>query len=387
MSSTPYDVVIGGGSVGGLSFASEAASLGLSVLVLEEDREIGEPEKCDGLVSLRAMGEYIPPEKDCVQSRVRSGTVFSPSGASTTLDASRLDVVVIDRRAYDRQLGELAVSRGAKVLTSSRVIGTETTPGGVRVKAGGEEYRCAYYVDATGPSGVIRRNRLGLIPAAKYEVRGRWVRDGEVEVHLDRRKYPGFFAWVIPRGDDIAKVGAAGFGVNSFKALESFLAGRGGEVLKKVAAPIYVGGPVADFVSGRTILVGEAAGQVKPTTAGGILASVAGGITAARSVWKALTRKDPTELGGYQRSWENRFGTEFRTMKRLRGIFEGLSNDDLERIVSLLSSKRVSEKLASADFDFHATALLSAVGVKGTLQLAGVLISAEARQALASLVR
>jgi flavin-dependent dehydrogenase len=226
-----------------------------------------------------------------------------------------------------------------------------------------------------------------LIPAAKYEVRGRWVRDGEVEVHLDRRKYPGFFAWVIPRGDDIAKVGAAGFGVNSFRALESFLAGRGGEVLKKVAAPIYVGGPVADFVSGRTILVGEAAGQVKPTTAGGILASVAGGITAARSVWKALTRKDPTELGGYQRSWENRFGTEFRTMKRLRGIFEGLSNDDLERIVSLLSSKRVSERLASADFDFHATALLSAVGVKGTLQLAGVLISAEARQALASLVR
>jgi digeranylgeranylglycerophospholipid reductase len=385
--SSTYDVVVGGGSVGGLSFASRAASQGLRVLVLEEDPEIGEPEKCDGLVSLKAMSDYIAPERDCIQSRVRSGTVFAPSGVSATLDASRLEVIVIDRSAYDRQLAELAKSRGAKVVTSSRVLGTEATQDGVKVRAGAEEYRCSYYVDATGPSGVIRRNRRGLIPAAKYEVRGDWFRDGEVEVHLDQRKYPGFFAWVIPRGDGIAKVGAAGFGINSFRALESFLAKKGGEVLKKVAAPIYVGGAVSEFVSGRTILVGESAGQVKPTTAGGILASVAGGTMAADSVAKAMARGDRRQLGAYQRNWERRFGSEFRTMKRLRGVFEGLSNGDLERIVSLLSSKRVSERLATADFDFHATALLSAVGAKGTIQLAKLLISSEARQALTSLVR
>jgi flavin-dependent dehydrogenase len=41
--SSTYDVVVGGGSVGGLSFAAEAASGGLKVLVLEEDPEVGEP--------------------------------------------------------------------------------------------------------------------------------------------------------------------------------------------------------------------------------------------------------------------------------------------------------------------------------------------------------
>ena len=42
---------MGGGSVAGLGFAAEASKRGLSVLVLEEDKEIGEPEKCDGLVT------------------------------------------------------------------------------------------------------------------------------------------------------------------------------------------------------------------------------------------------------------------------------------------------------------------------------------------------
>ena len=386
MSST-YDVVVGGGSVGGLSFAAEAASRGLNVLVLEEDPEIGEPEKCDGLVSLKAMSRYVPPSDECIQSHVKRGTVFAPSGKCASLDASNLKVIVIDRSAYEKQLAEMAVSRGAKVATSSRVKGTKDNGDGVTVTGAAEEYHCSYYVDATGPSGIIRKNREGLIPAAKYEVRGDWFKDGEVEVYLDQDKYPGFFAWVIPRGDGIAKAGVAGFGINSFRTLEAFLSGKRCEILTRVAAPIYVGGPVRDFVSGRTIFVGESAGQVKPTTAGGILGSVAGGMMAASRVAESIDENDPTVIGNYQRDWEARFGSEFRTMKRLRHVFEGLSNADLESIVSSLSSKRVAERLASTDFDFHATAFLSALGVKGTLQLAGVLFSAEAKQALSSLVQ
>ena len=88
---------------------------------------------------------------------------------------------------------------------------------------------------------------------------------------------------------------------------------------------------------------------------------------------------------GYQREWTKEFGDEFRTMKRLRHMYESLSNPDIDRIVSALGSKRVSERLAKTDFDFHATAFISALGAKGTLQLASILLSAEARQALSSL--
>ena len=380
-----YDVVVGGGSVGGLSFAIGAASRGLRVLVLEEDGEIGEPEKCDGLVSLRAMRRYIPPEDACIQSRVTSGVIHSPSGLVASLDASRFEVVVMDRSAYEKQLAGRAVSAGATLKTGVRVEGVTGGEDRVQVKAG-SSYSSSYYVDATGPAGILKRNRARLMPAAKYEIEGDWFNDGEVQVYIDQKRYPGFFAWVIPRGDRIAKVGAAGFGVNSFKTLDSFLAGKAFKVLTKVAAPIYVGGQVEEFVSGRTVLVGESAGQVKPTTAGGILASVAGGTIASRWVAESIEKSDPHLLQNYQKDWSEEFGDEFRVMRRLRHLYEGLSNGDVDKIVSALGSKRVSERLSTTDFDFHATAFLSALGVKGTLQLASILFSAEARQVLSSLV-
>ena len=395
MTSPRYDVVVGGGSVGGLSFAAEAASKGLSVLVLEEDGKIGEPEKCDGLVSHRALRRYVAPSPACVQSRVKSGTVRSPSGRAVTLDASRMDVIVIDRSAYEEQLAEAALSKGSLIKTGSRVTGVSAggegdvvvTASSPHAGSASDRYTCSYYVDATGPPGVMGRNRSGLIPAAKYEVEGDWFTDGEVEVFLDQKRYPGFFAWVIPRGDGLAKVGAAGYGINSFRTLDSFLAGKKLKIRSKVAAPIYIGGPVDDFAVGRTVYVGESAGQVKPTTAGGILGSVAGGMMAGRWMAESIRSGERALISNYQRDWDREFGREFRLMKRLRSLYRHLSNDDLERMVGALSSPRVSAKLASADFDFHASALMSALGAKLTLQLASVLLSAEAKQALTSLAQ
>lgn len=382
-----YDVVVGGGSVAGLAFAAEASKRGLGVLLLEEDKEIGAPEKCDGLVSLQELRRYVMPEKSCVQSRVTKGVVFSPSGHKASLDASRLDVMVIDRSVFDKQLAGNAESWGAEVRLGVRVTGVEERQDEVKVRAGSEVYTCSYYVDATGPTGVMKFNREGLVPTAKYEVEGDWFTDGVVEVYTDQEKYPGFFAWVIPRGSGMAKVGAAGFGINAAKTLEAFLAERESKIVSKVACTIYVGGPIEQFVSGRTVYVGESAGQVKPTTAGGIPTSIAGGVIAARWVSDSLALKDPSLVSRYQPDWSGRYGKEYRLMTRLRHIYENLSNGDLDKLVATLERPKVAAKLASGSFDFHASAALSALGVKGLLQLAGVLVSSEAKQAVSSLVR
>ena len=214
------------------------------------------------------------------------------------------------------------------------MTGVKETGEGVKVGAGSEVLESSYYVDATGPTGVMKFNRDGLVPTAKYEVEGDWFTEGEVEVYTDQEKYPGFFAWVIPRGSGMAKVGAAGFGINSVKALEDFLASRRSKIVSRVACTIYVGGPIDQFVSGRTVYVGESAGQVKPTTAGGIPSSVAAGIIAARWVADSILQKDPNLLARYQPDWSARYGKEYRLMTRLRHIYENLSNGDLEKLVA-----------------------------------------------------
>ena len=53
-----YEVIVAGGSVSGLLCAREIANSGHSVLVIEEDHEIGTPEHCGGVVSV--SGAVVP---------------------------------------------------------------------------------------------------------------------------------------------------------------------------------------------------------------------------------------------------------------------------------------------------------------------------------------
>ena len=377
----PLDFVVGGGSIAGLAFAAEAAKRGASVLVVEEHDEIGEPEKCDGLVSLRGLRRYgYLPDQYVVQNQIASAVIHSPSDRNFAVNATGLEVVVLDRSAYDKKVAAIATSNGAVVRTGARVRGFAERADGVSVKIGEETIHAKYYIDATGPASSPRR---GILPAAKYEVEADWIREPVVEVFLDADRYPGFFAWVIPCGKNKAKVGAAGHGISPFKALDEFLSGRQCRILRKVSAPIYIGGPTSKFVHGRRILVGESAGQVKPTTAGGIMTSVAGAVTAAHWACESLEKQDPGLLANYQSGWETAFLKEMKAMLRLRGVIEKLSNDDLEAVVETVTPKLVL-KLSQTDFDFHATALFGALGISGLLRIAKVVASAEVRSLLVS---
>jgi geranylgeranyl reductase family protein len=375
-----FDFVIGGGSIAGLTFAAEASKRGASALILEEHKEIGEPEKCDGLVSLRGLMQYgYLPRADVIQNQIATAVIHSPLDKHFALNATALDVFVLDRSAYDKQLADQAESHGAKIRTGVRVAGSTEGRDGVSVSTGGGTISGRYYVDATGPSSSPRR---GILPAAKYELEGDWVRERVVEVFLDANSYPGFFAWVIPFGRGRAKVGAAGRGISPFRALDGFLASRPSKILRRVSAPIYVGGPAGEFTRGRTILVGESAGQVKPTTAGGIMTSIGGAVSAAHWACESLRRGDPSLLANYQRDWDSQFLREMKSMVRLRGVFEKLSNADLEAMVEIIATPRLILKLSETDFDFHASALLGALGVTGLLRLAKAVASAEVRSLL-----
>src|SRR5215467_12313004 len=243
-----FDFVVGGGSIAGLAFAAEASKNGSSVLVVEEHPEIGEPEKCDGLVSLRGLSElgYLP-RSEVIQNQISSALLHSPGDKRFAVNATALDVVVLDRSAYDKQIFDAAEKAGAKFRTGQRVNSVSSSDVGVTVQVGEENIRGEFYVDATGPAS---SPRSGILPAAKYELEGDWVRQQVVEVYLDATKYPGFFAWVIPYGPHRAKVGAAGKGVSPFKALDAFLSDKEHKILRRISAPIYVGGPIERFVEG-----------------------------------------------------------------------------------------------------------------------------------------
>jgi geranylgeranyl reductase family protein len=378
-----YDVVVAGGSVSGLLAAREASARGLSVLVIEEDMEIGTPEHCGGLVSMNGLKNLgIIPKSNVLHRAVKKAEIFSPSGSSFTVNAEKQGVIAIDRRAFDKQVAYQATKNGADIWVKCSVksfeedgdhdhVNVETTNGNVQ---------CKIMVDARGCASIIERNRNGVLLSAQYEVYADWLSEN-VEVYFDQKNYPSFFAWTIPTGANTAKVGVAGKAINASKALQSFLDGKGEhDIVRKVFAPIWVLGPIDHFVSNRVVSVGDAAGQTKPTTAGGIYTCGMAGIFAGRAIANALVNNDLQLLQEYESEWHRNFKYEFDRMLLARRVFEHLDNKAIDEMFKLITPETVDHVSESGDFDFHTQALSKLLSVEGAIKVAKTVLGSEVRK-------
>ena len=375
-----YDVVVAGGSVAGLLCAREIAAKNHKVLVIEEDYEIGTPEHCGGVVSIPAMDDLgIIPMRATLDNKIRSARIVSPSGKSFTLDARPQQVIVLDRREFDKQIAHQAQVNGAEIRVKSSL--REITKDSVRTSDG--EIKCKIIVDARGVSSLIHRDRTGTLQSAQYEVFADWIDKERIEVHLDQEKYPGFFAWVIPTRRDEAKIGVAGRGINPALVIEEFLKKKGRHsTIRKIFAPIWIKGPIKEFVTGNIVTIGDAAGQAKPTTAGGIYSSGIGGILAGRSISKFLESGKESSLLEYQKEWTGKFGKEFEHMLLARSLLERLDNKSIDSIFESITPKILDEISKEGSFDFHTTSVAKILGVRGSVKAVQAILGNELRRLL-----
>jgi geranylgeranyl reductase family protein len=375
-----YEVVIAGGSVSGLLCAREIARLGHRVLVIEEDSEIGTPEHCGGVVSISGIDELgVIPTRGTLDNKISSASIISPSGKSFTLDAKAQKVVVLDRRDFDKQIAHQAKNNGAeiRVRTSLKEIN------GNEVQTSEGKLKCKIIVDARGVSSLIHKDREGILQSAQYEIYADWIEKDRIEVYFDQEKYPGFFAWIIPTHVDIAKVGVAGKGINAAIALENFLSKKGKySVVRKIFAPIWIKGPIENFVTKNIVTIGDAAGQSKPTTAGGIYSCGLGGIFAGRAISKYLKSGNQSDLLEYQRIWSEKFYHEFQNMLLARKLLERFDNKAIDKIFKSVTPQILEEISKEGTFDFHTVSLAKLLGVKGSVKAVQAILGSEFRRLL-----
>jgi len=375
-----YEVIVAGGSVSGLLCAREIARLGHSVLVIEEDYEIGTPEHCGGVVSVSGIEELgVVPTRGTLENKIRSALIISPAGKSFTLDAKAQKVVVLDRRDFDKQIAHQAKNNGAeiRVRTSLKEINGE------EVKTSEGVMKCNIIVDARGVSSLIPKDREGILQSAQYEVYGDWIEKDRIEVYFDQEKYPGFFAWIIPTQTDVAKVGVAGKGINASMTLENFLSQKGKHsIVRKIFAPIWIKGPIENFVTKNIVTIGDAAGQSKPTTAGGIYSCGLGGIFAGRAISKYLESGNQSDLLEYQKAWSEKFGHEFQNMLLARKLLERFDNKAIDKMFESITPQILEEISKEGTFDFHTVSLAKLLGVKGSVKTVQAILGSEFRRLL-----
>jgi len=375
-----YDVVIAGGSIAGLLCAREVANNGHSVLVLEEDYEIGTPEHCGGLVSITALEELgVIPLRKTFDNYIESAEIFSPAGKRFTIESKKQKVVEINRRDLDKQIAFQAKKNGAEIRVKTSF--KEITEDGVNTSVG--NIKCKIIVDARGVSSLINKDRAGILSSAQYEIYADWIKNGRIEVYFDQKKYPGFFAWVIPSSDGVGKVGVAGRAINAADALEEFLSRKGNySTIRKIFAPIWINGPIDKFISKNIVVVGDAAGQSKPTTAGGIFSCGVGGILAGQAISKFLESGDKEDLNEYQKLWNKKFGREFEKQLLARKILERLDNATIDKLFDSVTPEILKEISNKDDFDFHTSSIIKLLGVKGSFKVAQIIMTGEMKNLL-----
>ena len=373
-----YDAVVAGGSISGLLAAREIAKNGHSVLVLEEGFEVGSPEHCGGLVSKNALKELdIEPSQKTLDGEIYCAKIFSPNGKEITINSERQKIIVINRRELDKQAARQARDNGAEI--SVKTSFQEKIEKGVKTSNGNIE--CKFFVDCRGVSRLANKDRDGILLTAQYEVYADWIKKGQVEVYFDQEKYPEFFAWIIPSGEGVGKIGVSGKGINAVTEIEEFLKSKGNfATIRKIFAPIWIKGPIKKFIENDTVIVGDAAGQAKPTTAGGIFSCGMAGIMAGRAISEAIETGDSSSLKNYERQWREKFGKEFEKQNLARKILARLDNSTVNKLFNSITPEIEDDISNKEDFDFHTSSILKLLGMKGSFNTMQALIGGEIKR-------
>jgi geranylgeranyl reductase family protein len=340
------DALIVGGGPGGLYAAWRLAHDGFSVLVCEEHDAIGVPVHCTGVLGADTFEEFALP-RETVLNPLPTIRFVSPVGLELRYTPRDVQAVVIDRGRFDHTLADWARSSGAELRANARVTSLDVTDTGVHAVAGDASVSARVAILACGASYALqRRFGLGLprtyLHTAQRELPVREL--GDVEVHFGSEVAPGGFAWAVPaqRPDGpCVRIGAmATHGAEQCYARMCERVGSSWGVAGDVSNPrlkILPLGPIDRTFTDRLLVIGDAAGLVKPTTGGGIYYSIVTGALAAEVAGHALVRNrlDAAGLSAYEIRWRERLGSELKAQTLLRETAEAMTDRDIDALFDL----------------------------------------------------
>jgi digeranylgeranylglycerophospholipid reductase len=372
------DIAVIGAGPAGSRTARNLAQSGLRVRLLEEHRAVGVPSHCSGLISLRTLREAEIGEEAAIHN-ITGAFVHAQSGSQAALGGEKTQAVAIDRVKWDRTLAEQAQQTGAE-LVRARLTSVERENSHVKlhVQTDGRDstMTARMVVGADGAHSRVART-LGMPRPAEYAynlgIEGRlspgagaeW-RDDFVHVFVGRDLAPGWFGWIIPTGDGVVRVGIGSSGRE--KPIECYrrLALAFPALFASIEPCRMYGGTIPLTFAPRSfddnvLLVGDAAGQVKPFSGGGIYTSLVAARHASATVEKAFASGDFSAklLASYERGWQREIGRELRKSWHLRHFGLALSDSQVDRVVRALRGPKLQALAAThADIDYPSRVLL-----------------------------
>ena len=361
-----YDIVTVGAGIAGSEAAIEAARKNSRVLLLEEHPQVGSPSHCSGVVSLTGLELLgLKAHSSFSQKLIHGARFYPPHGEPIEVRKKDPVALILNRMKLDQFLAKQAVAAGAELRTKTRASKFErTSDGDLLTLTDGSKAVGKVVIDASGAgsrlpeqAGLQTPDWAQIMPGLQYELIDMKEQGDLVELFFGSKKAPGFFAWSIPTGKNSARVGLASKKGNVKNLLDDLVKEQWPKATVDAtkSGSVLVSGPIPKCWSPGFIVVGDAAGQVKQTTGGGIVIGGYCGKLAGIAAASAATHSGMESerfLRNYDTQWREKFGSDLRKMGLARKLFASLSDETLDRLFTVLRDN-ASEIEEEGDMDFQ----------------------------------
>ena len=365
-------IIIGAGPVGSY-LAWKLAQLGYKVLVLDRKMTANQDICCTGIISKECL-DLIHIDKNLIIRQVNSAKFLAPSGKPLRVWHSKKVAYIIDRPALNLALVDHAREAGVHYIFDAQMADIQAGTESVRVSTNHRGQKRLFEAEtaaiATG-FGSPLPGRLGLgeindfVIGAQVEVN--MTGPEEIEIYFDQRLAPGGFAWLVPTRDNKSLAGLITYHrpKQHLKKLLSNLKAQG-KITSPEVTPGYEAIPLHSLpktYTDRILVVGEAAGQVKPTTGGGIYYGLVCADIAADTLHQAFQNYDFSEprLATYQKRWRAKLGKELQVGYWAHRLYNKFNNQQIECLHDFINKNGIPKFIAELDdlcFDQHSKLIL-----------------------------
>lgn len=333
-------VIVVGAGVIGLVLAKELAHYGVEVSVYDSKAKVSDgAAKASGIFSVSGLGRIgINPENSMVNTL--DGATLHAGKEKLYVKSKRTMAYVVDRGKLVESCKKDAEKAGAKVILGKKISKKElyemaSDKDNIIVGADGaistvastfsfpeiKEYVLTYKAEYDNAS-IEDSNMVGLF-------------------FSDRVAYR-FFGWSCPYSSTRIEIGIGISNrakLNSTAAFNKFLHSgmlnailEGAEKLNGYASII----PLTSrkyTVKDNVMLVGDAAGQVKATTGGGIIFGVSCAKVLANVIKDNVTKGRP--LNAYEKEWRKKYGVDLKMHSFLHNYYSNLKVSNFEVFLKL----------------------------------------------------
>lgn len=338
-----YDAVIVGASIAGLYTGMKLAQIGWKVCIIDRRSEIGIPVRCGEATGNRLeLSRFVEVDESWI-----AGDIEGMAFHLNERDPLKIEVkdtgVLLHRDRFEKMLAQKAQESSTDIFLNTSVTGlvrNSTVFTGVTLH-NGKEISGKVIIGADGCESKVGR-WAGItqsipiqdaFPAVQYQMKSDFCNDNFLHFFFGSSIIPKGYIWIFSKAKGEVSVGAGLYGCNSKspevkELLDSFIDKNipSAEKSNLITGCVPLSVCPKRLVKDNVVAIGDAARQVNPLNAGGIMNT----LEAADLAVKSLLANNKNS---YSRKWSRAQRRQQRIFYLIKEVFIDCSDKEIDVLV------------------------------------------------------